>query len=277
MDNINAYLNKVIEGDCLEIMQGLPDQCVDLILCDLPYGTTLNEWDTMIDLPLLWEQYERIIKPTGVIALTASSVFTAKLIVSNLSLFKYKIVWIKSKSTNFLNAKKQPLRKHEDICIFYKRQPLYQPQMLPGGPYNKGWRKDQHTGCYGKYKPSLVISEGGRYPYDIVFYEEDQPDDWFYCRTSESEDDVQYHPTQKPVDLGRYLIRTFTLPNQIVLDNACGSGSFLIAAIREERQFIGIEKNQGAFYHKLKPVDFIEVSNERIKRELLKRNEQLFP
>ena len=115
MNKIDTYLDRVMEGDCLEIMREFPEKCIDLILCDLPYGTTANEWDTIIDLPALWEQYKRIIKPNGVIALTASSVFTAKLILSNDEWFKYKIIWIKSKATNFLNAKKQPLRKHEDI------------------------------------------------------------------------------------------------------------------------------------------------------------------
>jgi DNA modification methylase len=274
MDKIDTYLNRVTEGDCLEIMREFPDDCIDLILCDLPYGTTANEWDTIIDLPALWLQYQRIIKPNGVIALTASSVFTAKLILSNTEWFKYKIVWIKSKATNFLNAKKQPLRKHEDICIFYKSQPLYQPQMLPGDPYNKGWRKEQETGCYGKYKPAQAVSRGGRYPYDIVCYDEDVPD-WFYCTTAEHEDIGQFHPTQKPVDLGRFIIKTFTLPGQIVLDNASGSGSFLVSAIMENRQFIGIEKNQDAFYRKIHPIDFVAISDERIARARLLQKEKL--
>jgi site-specific DNA-methyltransferase (adenine-specific) len=276
MKNIEPYLNKVTEGDCLEIMENFPDQCIDLILCDLPYGTTINPWDTIIDLPTLWRHYERLIKPEGVIALTASAVFTAKLIMSNLNLFKYKIVWIKSKATNFLNAKKQPLRKHEDICIFYKRQPIYQPQMLHGKPYNRGWRKEQDTGSYSKYEPSPIRSSGGRYPYDVVFYEEEPPDDWFYSTTAEHEEERPVHPTQKPVDLGRYLIRTYTRPNAIVLDNASGSGSFLITAIRENRRFIGIEKNQGAFRLKTQPIDFVQYSNERIRRELLKNLPRLF-
>ena len=118
--NISEFINNVIQGDCLDVMAQMPDHSIDMILCDLPYGTTQNKWDSVIDLNKLWSEYKRIIKDNGVIALTSQGVFTARLILSNEEWFKYKIVWIKSKSTNFLNAKKQPLRKHEDICIFYK-------------------------------------------------------------------------------------------------------------------------------------------------------------
>lgn len=258
------YLNQVLEGDCLELLPGLPDGAIDMVLCDLPYGTTTNPWDVPIDFTSLWQQYRRLIKPNGVIALTACGIFTAKVILSNPAWFKYKIVWIKSKSTNFLNAKKQPLRRHEDICIFYEQQPDYQPQMIPGPPYNKGWRKEQATGCYGKYHSSHAVSDGRRYPYDILCYDED---DWFYCKTCEHEENPSYHPTQKPVDLGRYLIRTYTRPGMVILDNACGCGSFLIAAIREGRDFIGIEKNSGAYHQKLKPINFVQIARERIRRE----------
>jgi site-specific DNA-methyltransferase (adenine-specific) len=264
---LEPYLNTVIEGDCLDIMGEFPDGSIDLILCDLPYGTTSNPWDVPINFPLLWQQYKRIIKPNGVIALTAAGVFTGTVILSNPEWFKYKIVWIKSKSTNFLNAKKQPLRRHEDICIFYNKQPPYHPQMIPGKAYNKGWRREQSTGCYGKYNPSHAISNGNRYPFDILFFDEEEPDDWFYCKTREHEETRPYHPTQKPVDLGRYLIRTFTKPGAVVLDNACGCGSFLISAIREARNFIGIEKNNGAYHQKVKPIDFVKIARSRIAAE----------
>ena len=122
---LNNFVNRIFEDDCLNILPLIPDKSVDMILCDLPYGTTQNKWDSVIPLNKLWKQYNRIIKDNGVIALTSQGVFTAKLILSNEQYFKYKIVWEKSKSTNFLNAKKQPLRKHEDICIFYKNQPYY--------------------------------------------------------------------------------------------------------------------------------------------------------
>jgi len=266
--SLDQYLNRVTEGDCLEVMKNFPDHSIDLVLCDLPYGTTLNPWDIPIDFSLLWQQYERIIKPNGVIALTAAGIFTGKVILSNPAWFKYKIVWIKSKSTNFLNAKKQPLRRHEDICIFYNKQPAYQPQMIPGKPYNRGWRKTSTTGCYGHYKASPILSSSGdRYPYDILFFDEQEPDDWFYCKTCEHEDTRPFHPTQKPVELSRYLIRTFSVPGAIVLDNACGCGSFLIAAIREDRRFIGIEKNSGAYHLKVKAVDFVKIARERIAAE----------
>jgi DNA modification methylase len=268
---IENFENKVVQGDCLEVMQSIPDKSVNMILCDLPYGTTQNKWDSVIDLQKLWAEYERIIKDDGAIVLTSQGIFTAKLILSNEKLFKYKITWIKSKSTNFLNAKKQPLRKHEDICIFYKKQPTYNPQMTEGEAYDKGVRKDQYTGSYGDFKPKHVKSNGERYPNDIVFYEEQNIDDFVYIKTAESEGTV-YHPTQKPIELGRYLIKTFTNPGDIVLDNACGSGSFLLSAILENRKFIGIEKNEDVHLHKVKPTDYIKVCAERIE-ETLKRKE----
>ncbi len=268
---IGNYINKVIQGDCLEVMKHIPAKSIDMILCDLPYGTTQNKWDSVIDLEQLWMHYERIIKDSGAIVLTAQGLFTAKLIMSNESLFKYKIVWIKSKSTNFLNAKKQPLRKHEDICIFYKKQPTYNPQMSNGDAYDKGIRKDQYTGSYGDFKPRHVKSSGERYPNDVVFIEEQPIEDFIYIKTAESEG-VVFHPTQKPVELGRYLIRTFTNPGDIVLDNACGSGSFLLSAILENRNFIGIEKNEDVLLHKVKPVDYIKICSDRIN-ETIKHKE----
>jgi len=251
---INNFKNKILCGDCLEIMNDIPDKSIDMILCDLPYGTTQNKWDSIIPLNKLWEQYNRIIKDTGAIVLTSQGVFTAKLILSNEKNFKYKIVWEKSKSTNFLNAKKQPLRKHEDICIFYKKQPLYNPQMSQGEPYNKGVRKDQLTGSYGDFKPTEVKSDGQRYPSDIVYF-----------KTAESEGEV-FHPTQKPVELGRYLIKTFTKEDDIVLDNTCGSGSFLVSAVLENRNFIGIEKNHEVHLFKKKEIDYIQVCENRVKK-----------
>lgn len=268
---IEKYINKVVQGDCLEVMKDIPNKSIDMILCDLPYGTTQNKWDSIINLDKLWEHYERIIKDDGAIALTAQGLFTAKLIMSNEKIFKYKIVWIKSKSTNFLNAKKQPLRKHEDICIFYKKQPDYNPQMTVGESYDKGFRKDQYTGSYGDFKPRHVKSNGDRYPNDVVFYDEQPLDDFIYVKTAESEGPV-LHPTQKPIELGRYLIKTFTKPGDIILDNACGSGSFLLSAILENRQFIGIEKNEDVLLHKVKPVDYIKICTDRIE-ETLKRKE----
>lgn len=250
-------------GDCLDVMPTIPNESVDMILCDLPYGTTQNKWDSVIPLDRLWAEYERVVKPNGVICLTSQGVFTAQLIVSNTRLFKYKLVWEKSKPTNFLNAKKQPLRKHEDICVFYKKPPTYNPQFSDGAAYSKGVRKSQFTGSYGKFNPVLVASEGGRYPTDVVYF-----------KTAESEGPV-YHPTQKPVALGEYLIRTFTNPGETVLDNAFGSGSFLVAAENTGRKYIGIEKNDGSEQFRRDPVDLISIAEFRLKnahdRQTLKR------
>lgn len=235
--------NSVLLGDCLELMKNIPDKRIDMIFCDLPYGTTQNKWDSVIDFQKLWGEYERIIKDNGAIVLTSQGVFTAKLILSNEKLFKYKLVWEKSKSTNFLNAKKQPLRKHEDICVFYKNQPIYNPQMTEGIPYDKGVRKDQYTGSYGEFKPIRVKSSGERYPTDIVYF-----------KTAESEGKV-YHPTQKPVALIEYLIKTYTNEGDIVLDNCAGSGTTGVACINLNRKYILIEKEE----------KYYNMINERIK------------
>ncbi len=251
---ITDLLNRVFEADCLEKMKDIPDKSIDMILCDLPYGITQNAWDSYIPLDLLWKQYLRIIKTNGVIALTSHGVFTAKLILSQEKLFKYKWVWEKSKPTNFLNAKKQPLRKHEDVCIFYQKQPTYNPQMTRGTAYDKGVRKDQLSGSYGDFEPVHVFSDGARYPTDII-----------YVKTAESEGEV-LHPTQKPIELGRYLIRTYTNPGEVVLDNTCGSGSFLVAALLEGRNFIGIEKNEDVALFKRGEIDYIAVSERRLRK-----------
>ncbi len=219
--DMKEVINRLFEGDCLEYMNKIPDGSVDMILCDLPYGMTQNEWDCYIPLDKLWKQYNRIIKPNGAIVLTSNGVFTAKLILSQPNIYKYKWVWEKSKPTNFLNAKKQPLRKHEDVCVFYKKQPTYHPQMTQGVPYDKGTRKNQLCGNYGDFEPVHVASEGERYPTDIV-----------YVKTAECEGAV-LHPTQKPIELGRYMIRTYTNPGEVILENTFGSGSFLLAALME--------------------------------------------
>ena len=252
MCNLDVYLNKVHKGDCLEVMKNIPDGSIDMVLCDLPYGTTQNKWDTVIPLDKLWEEYKRVVKKNGAIVLTSNGVFTAKLILSQPNQYKYKWVWEKSKATNFLNAKKQPLRKHEDVCVFYRNQPLYNPQMTEGDAYNKGYRKKQLTGSYGDFESTLVKSEGGRYPVDVLYF-----------KTSESEGEV-YHPTQKPISLGRYMVRTYTKPGDVVLDNTSGSGSFLVSAVEEGRNFIGIELNEHTEQFKGKLMDFIEVSNSRL-------------
>ena len=248
--------NTLFEGDCLELMRAIPDRSVHLVLCDLPYGTTQNRWDSVIDLERLWDEYRRVLKPNGVVVLTAQGVFTAKLILSNEDWFKYKIVWEKSKPTNFLNAKKQPLRKHEDVCVFYAKPPTYNPQMSPGRAYDKGVRKNQLSGSYGDFQPAHVRSDGGRYPADVVYF-----------KTAESEPErTVWHPTQKPVELGRYLVRTFSNEADLVLDNAFGSGSFLVAAALEKRRFIGIERNEEVHLFKDQRIDYVALAAERLTK-----------
>lgn len=244
------------EGDCLEIMSRIPDGSVDLVLCDLPYGTTQNKWDSVIPLDKLWKQYRRVVKPNGVIVLSSQGIFTAKLILSNETWFKYKFSWVKSKPTNFLNARRQPLRQHEDICVFYGKQPdyMYDQVMSPGEPYDKGVRKAQYTGSYGDFRPVQVKSEGERFPTDTL-----------YCKTAESEAGGRvWHPTQKPIALGRYFVRMYTSPGDIVLDNAFGSGSFLVAAAMEGRRYVGIEKNQEVHLFKDKRIDYMKVAQLRL-------------
>lgn len=250
-----SFLGGILhEGDCIETMKGLESQSIDMILCDLPYGTTRNKWDSVIPLDELWAEYRRIIKPNGVIALSSQGVFTAKLTLSNENWFRYKFVWVKSKPTNFLNARRQPLRQHEDICVFYGKQPNYTPVMSAGAPYDKGTRKAQFTGSYGDFKPVQVKSEGERFPTDTL-----------YCKTAESETGGRvWHPTQKPVALGRYLIRMFTKEGDVVLDNAFGSGSFLVAAALEGRRYIGIEKNTEVHLFKDAVIDYMQVARDRL-------------
>ena len=230
-------MNKInlIHGDCLEVMKLIPDGSVDMVLADPPYGTTQCKWDSVIPFEPMWEQLKRVTKKNGAIVLTASQPFTSALIMSNVKIFKYCWVWEKSKSTNFLNAKKQPLRKHEDICVFYRKQPNYNPQMTLGQPYDKGVRKDQLSGSYGDFKPKHVRSDGERYPTDV-----------FYFKTAESEGRV-WHPTQKPVALMEYLIKTYTNEGETVLDFTMGSGTTGVAAKSLNRKFIGIELDEAYF------------------------------
>lgn len=255
-------LNNVTKGDTIEQMKNIPDNSIDLVLVDLPYGTTQNRWDSVIPLDELWNQYHRIVKKNGAMVFTASGLFTAQLMLSNPKEYKYNYTWVKSKSTNFLNAKKQPLRKHEDILVFYRKQPTYNPQMTEGEAYSKGVRKDQVTGSYGNFNPVLVKSKGSRYPVDVLYF-----------KTAESEGKV-VHPTQKPIALGRYLIRTFSNPGDVVLDNTSGSGSFLVSALLEGRNFIGIEKNEDVALFKKKPVDYIKITKDRVQHTLKSMDSQ---
>ncbi|RBP60387.1 site-specific DNA-methyltransferase (adenine-specific)/modification methylase [Alkalibaculum bacchi] len=249
----NEITNRLFEGDCLEIMKTFPDKSIDMVLCDLPYGTTQNKWDSVIPLEELWDEYSRVVKDDGAIVLTSHGLFTSRLMLSNPNEFKYKWIWIKSKATNFLNSKKQPLRKYEEVCVFYKKQPTYNPQMMNGESYDKGIRKDQLSGSYGDFEPVRVKSNGDRYPVDLIYF-----------KTAENEGTV-FHPTQKPIGLGQYLIKTYTNKGDLVLDNTFGSGSFLVSALSEGRNFVGIEKNEETHQFKKHKYDLINVAYERLK------------
>ena len=228
------FLNSVETGDCLELMPLLPDQCVDMILCDLPYGCTArNEWDRIIPMEALWAQYRRVIKPNGAIVLTGQGLFSARLMLAAEDLYKYTLIWRKNKPRGHLNAKKQPLRNHEDVLVFYRKQPTYNPQMTRGHEPMHAATNRSDSKNYGKTKVST--NNGGstvRYPQSVLDF-----------AVLNNDDPLRVHPTQKPVALAEYLIRTYTNEGDVVLDNACRSGALLAAAKRLGRQFVGMEAN----------------------------------
>lgn len=219
------------QGDCLELMKDIPDGSVDMILCDLPYGTTRNKWDSIIPLEELWSQYERIIKDNGCIALFAQTPFDKVLGASNLKLLKYEWIWQKDNGTGFLNAKKMPLKLHENILIFYKKPPTYNPQMRKGfKPYSQ--KSGKGSSNYGEQVRVITENNGDRYPVDIIEFKRDKD---------------KLHPTQKPVALLEYLIETYTNKGETVLDNCMGSGSTGVACHNTNRNFIGFELDQKYF------------------------------
>jgi site-specific DNA-methyltransferase (adenine-specific) len=228
---------EILLGDCLELMKDIPNGSIDMILADLPYGTTQCKWDSIIDLNKLWEQYERIIKPNGAIVLTAAQPFTSILVMSNLKLFKYDWVWKKPKGTGHLNAKKQPMRDKEDVLVFYKNQCTYNPQWTWGEPYSNlksgKTAKPSTAEVNGKYMNGAEYrngSDGRRYPKQVQEFGVVERG--------------TIHPTEKPVDLFRYFIRTYTNEGELVLDNTAGSGTTAIACLNTNRQFIVMEKEQ---------------------------------
>lgn len=233
-------MNEILNGDCLELMDYISDGSIDMILCDLPYGTTQNKWDSIIPFDKLWNQYERIIKPNGAIVLTAAQPFTSALVMSNPKLFKYDWVWRKPKGTGHLNAKKMPMRDKEDILVFYKKQCLYNPQFSKGTPYKRlnGSRNSLNKGCYGKINGShnTINVDGKRYPKQVLEFDSDSQNG-----TS------SLHPTQKPVALFEYLIKTYTNAGDLVLDNCAGSGTTAIACINTNRDYIVIEQDEKYF------------------------------
>jgi site-specific DNA-methyltransferase (adenine-specific) len=231
---------KLFNGDCIEILKTLPDNSIDMVFCDLPYGTTKNDWDSLIDLEKLWEQYDRVVKDDGAIVLTAANPFDKILAMSNISNFKYDWIWEKNKATGHLNAKKVPLKAHEYILIFYKKIPIYNPQFTYGHkPMNavkpkKNIAKPEKLRNYGHVDEHLGNSGGSttRYPRSVIkipVINNDNPDKW--------------HPTQKPVELAEYFIKTYSNEGDTILDNTMGSGSTGIACINTKRNFVGIEMN----------------------------------
>ena len=243
----DLVINKIYNMDCLEGMKAIPDKSIDLILCDLPYGTTACSWDNIIPFEPLWEQYERIIKDNGAVVLTASQPFSSALVMSNPKLFRYEWVWDKKNPTNFAMAKKQPLKYHETILVFAKKQTEYYPIKWRGKPNHKQGllKNDQQSEVYGKIKRTKDNLSGMKYPRSII-------------EISKHSSQGGLHPTQKPVALFEYLVKTYTNEGDVVLDNCMGSGTTAIAAINTNRNFIGFEMDDN--YHKL--------ANERIEQHL---------
>jgi len=241
-------LNRIYQRDCLEGMRMIPDDTIDMILCDLPYGTTRNKWDTVIPFEPLWEQYARVIKDNGAIVLFSHGLFSAKLQLSKEKWWRYDLEWEKDRPTGFLNAKKMPLRSHEDIQVFYKKLPVYNPQMSVGKPlHSKGSSyliKPAVNNNYGKFEVTDDSRKGNteKYPRSILKFKRPHP---------------PIHPTQKPVELFEYLIKTYTNEGDIVLDNCMGSGTTAIAAVRSNRNFIGFELER----------EYVEIANQRLDNE----------
>lgn len=224
--------SQVVIGDCLETMKQIPDQSVDMILADLPYGVTQNDWDSVIDLEKLWTQYRRIAKKNAAIVLTSQGLFSARLMTAASDLFKYSWIWKKNKSTGFLNAKKQPLRAHEDVLVFYKSPPTYNPQKTTGHKPVNSFTK--HTSDGSNYGATQVGLSGGgqtdRYPTTVI-----------EISVVNNDSEEKCHPTQKPVVLGEYFIKTYSNEGDLIVDNACGSGSFLVAAKNLNRRYWGCD------------------------------------
>lgn len=236
-------LDYVLCGDCLELMSNIPDESIDMILCDPPYGTTQNKWDTIIPLDALWTQYNRIIKPNGAIVLFSAEPFTSQLVMSNKKMFKYDIIWSKSQGTDYLNANRKPLRAHENILVFYKRLPTYNPQKTGGTPYERLRGGVSEGGCYKRVaRRSTSCEDGSRYPTTVQSF--------VSCDNTH-----KIHPTQKPVDLCEWLIRSYTNEGDVVLDNCMGSGSTIVAAINTGRHYIGMEMDEKYFGGALKRIE----------------------
>lgn len=238
------------QGDCLELMKNIPGGSVDLVLCDLPYGTTRNKWDNIIPLDRLWKQYKRVIKDNGAIVLFSAEPFTSLLITSNIQWFRYDLIWSKTQGSDFLNANRKPLRSHENICVLYKKQPTYNPQKTDGKPY-KARSGETTTSDFGKFNGNhnTENKDGKRCPLSVL-------------RFSGEHNRGKQHPTQKPTDLLEWLIKTYTNEGETVLDNSMGSGSTGVACVNTNRHFIGIELDEGYF----------NIAKERIEKSVRERD-----
>lgn len=253
--------NYLWNGDCLELMKDIPDKSMDAIICDLPYGTTQCKWDSVIPFDLLWNEYNRVIKDKGAIILFSAQPFTSALISSNYRMFKYSWTWDKSRASGFLNAKKQPLRVTEDICVFYKKQCTYNPILIDRE--KKNIRNTDYTPnkegvqTYGKTRKDFKYNQGREIPIDKGY-----PKNLLHIKTvGTNSKNKRLHPTQKPLELLKYLVKTYTNENDWVLDNTCGSNTTGIACYDLNRNYIGIEKD----------IDIYEVAKKRVEENILLR------
>jgi DNA modification methylase len=228
-------MNQNILGDCLIEMKNINSNSIDLILTDLPYGMINQKWDTLINLNDLWTEYKRIIKPNGVICLTAKEPFSSILRISNINMYKYDYKWIKTRPSRYVLAKKLPLSYYEDILIFYDKFPTYNPQFTEGKSYKKSHKNTTKNLYCGTEKRNGTVTEnkGFRYPSDVLYFS--------------NSNSKSLHPTQKPIDLFEFLIKTYTNENDIVLDSCAGSFTTAIACINTNRNYICIEKDEKYF------------------------------
>lgn len=248
---IDKFVNKIIHGDCLEIMKEIPDNSIDMVLCDLPYGITACSWDVIIPFEPLWTEYLRIGKKNCAYCLFGNEPFSSYLRISNIKMFRYDWIWIKNTITGFASAAKQPLRSYEIISIFYANQPVYNPQgliKLDPATTPTRIRKPEKESIYGGKDADTTLSK----PYKSEFYNYPKNVLYFACANE------TIHPTQKPVELIQYLVMTYSNLNDVVLDNCMGSGTTAIAAIKTDRKFVGIELNQ----------EYVDSAHKRIDDEL---------
>lgn len=232
---------KLIQGEALEEMRKLKEKSVDMIMTDLPYGTTQNKWDEIISFPEMWEEFNRVIKDNGAIVLTATQPFSSKLVMSNLENFKYDIIWEKTISSGQLNVKRQPMRSHESVLVFFKKQPTYNEQKTEGTPYQIKRKADYQDGNYGKQKDSEKINTGFRHARSVLKVSNPRIKGG--------------HPTQKPVELMEILIKMFTNENEVVLDCCMGSGTTGVACRNLKRNFVGIELSEKYFTQAKKRIE----------------------